>query len=82
MTEQNEALSPADEIASEFVELTDSEKIEFVYQQALAVAALVEQAGPLLEQAGPMLAQAGPLLAGFAGPTSSPMGRILGSMLR
>jgi hypothetical protein len=64
------------------LELTDAQKIDYVYRQALAVADLIEQAGPLIAQAGPLLESAGPLLAGFAGQASSPMARILGSVLR
>jgi hypothetical protein len=67
-------------------DMTDSEKIDYVYRQALAVADLIDQVGPqllpLIAQAGPLLESAGPLLAGFGAQTSSPMGRILGSILR
>ena len=75
MAEENAELALVDEINSEHVELTDSQKIDYMFAKFLDLEALVEQAGPLLEQAGPLLAQ-------FGGQASSPLGRIAGSLFR
>lgn len=56
-------------------ELSDAQKLDYIYRNMKALESLVAQAGPLLEQAGP-------LLATFAGQASSPMGRILGGLIR
>jgi hypothetical protein len=68
-------LDLASEIYSEHVEITDAEKLDYVFRKFLELDALIEQAGPLLEQAGPLLGQ-------FAGQASSPLGRIAGSLFR
>lgn len=60
------------------VELTQAEKIDYLYVKAVTMESLLEQAAPLLAQAGPMLESLAPLL----GQANSPMGRIFGSMLR
>ena len=57
--------------------LSLEDKVDYLFAQAQAVEALVEQAAPLLAQAGPMLESLAPLL----GQASSPMGRIFGSLL-
>lgn len=64
------------------LELSDADKLDYMFRKFLEIDALLEQAGPLLAQAGPLLEQAGPLLAGFSGQASSPLGRIAGSLFR
>jgi hypothetical protein len=75
MAEQTAELALIDEINSEHVELTDSQKIDYMFAKFTELESLIEAAGPLLEQAGPLLAQ-------FGGQASSPLGRIAGSLFR
>jgi len=70
-----EAPELEDPTAPDVLSLED--KVDYLFAQAQAVEALVEQAAPLLAQAGPMLESLAPLL----GQASSPMGRIFGSLL-
>lgn len=75
MAEENTDLALIDEINSEHVELTDAEKLDYVFRKFLEL-------DELLEQAGPLLTQAAPLLESFTGQASSPFGRIAASFLR
>jgi hypothetical protein len=68
-------LTITDEIASDHVEISDAEKLDYVFRKMLEIDQLVEQAGPLLVTAAPLLEQ-------FAGQAASPIGRIAASFLR
>lgn len=62
--------------------ISDADKLDFIFQQAVAVSALLEQVPALLEQVGPVIENLGPVLATFGGGAkSTPMARILGGIL-